>query len=109
MINIILEHIKANDAGIGLSLPYFALSELDLFIRMIADKEYSVAIAKQFEDIANLKSESSCRQALGTLRKHQFVLIDGKQRSVQLIKSDEIVAILEKLKSDIKAAISISN
>lgn len=109
VIDIIREHIKANNTGIGLSLPYFALSELDLFIRMIADKEYSVAIAKQFEDIANLKSESSCRQALGTLRKHQFVLIDGKQRSVQLIKSDEIVAILEKLKSDIKAAISISN
>lgn len=109
VIDIIREHIKANNTGIGLSLPYFALSELDLFIRMIADKEYSVAIAKQFEDIANLKSESSCRQSLGTLRKHQFVLIDGKQRSVQLIKSDEIVAILEKLKSDIKAAISISN
>lgn len=107
VIDIIREHIKANNTGVGLALPYFALMELGLFTRLIADKEYSVAIDRQYSDIENRKSESSCRQALGSLRKQQYVMIDGKQRSATLIQSDEIVTKLEKLKADITAAISI--
>ncbi len=108
VIDIIREHIKSNNTGIGLALPYFALFELDLFIRLIADKEYSVAIAKQYEDIANLKSESSCRQALGSLRKQQYVMIDGKQRLATLIDSDEIAPKLARLKKDIASALGIT-
>lgn len=108
VIDIIREHIKANNTGVGLALPYFALMELGLFTRLIADKEYSVAIDRQYSDIENRKSESSCRQALGSLRKQQYVMIDGKQRSATLIQSDEIVTKLEKLKADITAVISSS-
>lgn len=108
VIDIVREYVKANNTGIGLALPYFALAQLDLFIRMIADKEYSVAIAKQFEDIANLKSESSCRQALGSLRKQQYVMIDGKQRLATLIDSDEIAPKLARLKKDIASALGIT-
>ena len=108
VIDIIREHIKANNTGVGLALPYFALMELGLFTRLIADKEYSVAIDRQYSDIENRKSESSCRQALGSLRKHQYVMIDGKQRSGTLIESDEIVTKLEKLKADITAVLSSS-
>ena len=108
VIDIIREHIKTNNTGIGLALPYFALMELNLFTRLIADKEYSVAIDRQYSDIENRKSESSCRQALGSLRRQQYVMIDGKQRNATLIQSDEIVTKLEKLKADITAAISNS-
>ena len=102
------EQFKANNTGIGLELPYFALTQLNLFTRLIADKEYSVAIDRQYSDIENRKSESSCRQALGSLRKQQYVMIDGKQRSGTLIESDEIVTKLEKLKADITAVLPSS-
>lgn len=41
VITILRDYVKANNTGIGLALPYFALAQLDLFTRMIADKEYS--------------------------------------------------------------------
>ena len=87
VIDIIREHIKANNTGVGLALPYFALMELGLFTRLIADKEYSVAIDRQYSDIENRKSESSCRQALGSRCKQLYVKIDGRQRSATLIES----------------------
>ena len=107
VIDIIREHIKANNTGIGLALPYFALTQLSLFTRLIADKEYSVAIDRQYSDIENRKSESSCRQALGSLRKQQYVMIDGKQRSATLIESDDIAPKLARLKAEIASAIGI--
>lgn len=108
VITILRDYVKANNTGIGLALPYFALAQLDLFTRMIADKEYSVAVTRQYQDIANLKSESSCRQALGSLRKQQFVMIDGKQRNATLIESDEIAPKLARLKKDIASALGIT-
>lgn len=108
VITILRDYVKANNTGIGLALPYFALAQLDLFTRMIADKEYSVAVTRQYQDIANLKSESSCRQALGSLRKQQFVMIDGKQRNATLIESDEIAPKLARLKKDIASVLGIT-
>ena len=107
VIDIIREHIKANNTGVGLALPYFALMELNLFTRLIADKEYSVAIDRQYSDIENRKSESSCRQALGFLRKQQYVMIDGKQRNATLIESDDIAPKLARLKAEIASATDI--
>ena len=107
VIDIIREHIKTNNTGIGLALPYFALMELNLFTRLIADKEYSVAIDRQYSDIENRKSESSCRQALGSLRKQQYVMIDGKQRNATLIESDDIAPKLARLKAEIASATDI--
>ena len=108
VIDIIREHIKANNTGIGLALPYFVLMELNLFTRLIADKEYSVAIDRQYSDIENRKSESSCRQALGSLRKQQYVMIDGRQRNATLIESDDIAPKLERLKAEIASAVGIT-
>lgn len=108
VIDIIREHIKANNTGIGLALPYFVLMELNLFTRLIADKEYSVAIDRQYSDIENRKSESSCRQALGSLRKQQYVMIDGRQRNATLIESDDIAAKLARLKAEIASAVGIT-
>lgn len=106
VLDVIRKFIIDNNTGNGLALPYFALSELGLFKRMIDAKEYSVGITKQFEDIGNLKSESSCRQALGNMRKQQIVVIDGKQRNGILLESDEIAPKLEKLKNNIAGIIS---
>lgn len=104
VVNAIRKFIIDNNTGNGLALPYFALSELGLFKRLIDAKEYSAGITKQYEDIENLKSENSCRQALGNLRKQQFVIIDGKQRTGTLLESDGIAQKLEKLKSRISDA-----
>ncbi len=106
VLDVIRKFITDNNTGNGLALPYFALSELGLFKRMIDAKEYSVGIKKQFEGIGNLKSENSCRQALGNLRKQQFVVIDGKQRKGSLLESDEIAPKLEKLKNNIAEFLS---
>lgn len=102
VIDVIRKFIIDNNTGNGLALPYFALSEMGLFKRLIDAKEYSVGITRQYENIENLKSESSCRQALGNLRKQQFVTIDGKQRNGTLLESDDIAPKIEKLIAEIR-------
>jgi hypothetical protein len=61
VIELIRRFVISNNSGNGLALPFFALEQLELFVRLITDKEYSVGLTKQFADISNLKSESSCR------------------------------------------------
>jgi hypothetical protein len=103
---VIRRFVISNNSGNGLALPFFALEQLELFVRLITDKEYSVGLTKQFADIPNLKSESSCRQAIGAMRKSQFITIDGKQRTGALYESDEYSHLLAKLKEDILAEIN---
>jgi hypothetical protein len=106
VIEVIRRFIISNNSGNGLALPFFALEQLELFVHLITDKEYSVGLTKQFAGIPNLKSESSCRQAIGAMRKSQFITIDGKQRTGALYESDEYSHLLAKLKEDILAAIN---
>lgn len=103
VIEIIRKFIVNNNTGNGLALPYFALTQLGLFSRMVDNKEYSTGLMKQFEDIANLKSESSCRQAIGNLRKPQYVTVNGKTVLGILLESDEYALKLEDLKNRISA------
>lgn len=103
VIEIIRKFIINNNTGNGLALPYFALTQLGLFSRMIDNKEYSTGLMKQFEGIANLKSESSCRQAIGNLRKPQYVTVNGKTVQGTLLESDEYALKLEDLKTEISA------
>jgi len=105
VIEVIRRFVISNNTGNGLALPFFALEQLELYVRLITDKEYSVGLAKQFADIPSLKSESSCRQAIGLMRKSQYVTIDGKQRTGTLYESDEFSHKLSKLKEDIQAVI----
>lgn len=103
VIEIIRKFIINNNTGNGLALPYFALTQLGLFSRMVDNKEYSTGLIKQFEGIANLKSESSCRQAIGSLRKPQYVTVNGKTVQGTLLESDEYALKLEDLKTKISA------
>ena len=103
VIEIIREFIVNNNTGNGLALPYFALTQLGLFSRMVDNKEYSTGLMKQFESIANLKSESSCRQAIGNLRKPQYVTVNGKTVHGTLLESDEYTLKLEDLRTKISA------
>lgn len=103
VIEIIRKFIINNNTGNGLALPYFALTQLGLFSRMIDNKEYSTGLMKQFEGIANLKSESSCSQAIGNLRKPQYVAVNGKTVQGTLLESDEYALKLEDLKTKISA------
>lgn len=105
VIEIIRKFIINNNTGNGLALPYFALTQLGLFSRMVDNKEYSNGLMKQFEDITNLKSESSCRQAIGNLRKSQYVTVNGKTVQGTLLESDEYALKLEDLKTTILAVV----
>lgn len=104
VIAVIRQFVIANNTGNGLALPFFALEQLEFFTRAIDAKEYSTGLARQFADLGNLKSESSCRQALGNLRRQQFVIIGGKQCNGTLLESDEYAPKLEKLKADLSEA-----
>lgn len=104
VIGIIRKFIIANNTGYGLTLPYFALRDLGLFKGTIVDSEYSAGLALQFSDIEGLKGESSVRQALGKMRKQQYVVIDGKQTQGTLLQSDDYAPLLAQLKAEISKA-----
>lgn len=59
VMEVIRKFILDNNTGNGLALPYFALTQLGLFSRMVDNKKYSTGLMKQFEDVENLKSENS--------------------------------------------------
>lgn len=109
VIEVIRRFIIDNNTGNGLALPYFALTQLELFSRMVDNKEYSTGLLKQFEDIQNLKSESSCRQAIGNLRKQQYITVNGKMIQETLLESDEFGPLLKSLKEKISKAIKGEN
>lgn len=109
VIEVIRRFIIDNNTGNGLALPYFALTQLGLFSRMVDNKEYSTGLLKQFEGIQNLKSESSCRQAIGNLRKQQYITVNGKMTQGILLESDEFGPLLKSLKDKIFEAIKGEN
>lgn len=104
VIAVIRQFVIANYTANCLALPFFALEQLEFFTRVIDAKEYSTGLARQFADLGNLKSESSCRQALGNLRRRQFVIIGGKQCNGTLLESDEYAPRLERLKTALSEA-----
>lgn len=105
VISVIGQFIKEHNTGIGLAIPYYVLKELDLFKGLNAVKEYSMGLAMQFRDIGNLKSESSCRQAVAFLQKEQYVSVNGKMGNAPLIKSDEVTSMMEQLRNNILSAL----
>lgn len=104
VMGIIRKFIIANNTGYGLTLPYFALRDLGLLKGTIVDSEYSAGLALQFSDIEGLKGESSVRQALGKMRKQQYVVIGGKQSLGTLLQSDDYAPLLTQLKDEISKA-----
>ena len=64
-----------------------------------------MGLAMQFRDIGNLKSESSCRQAVAFLQKEQYVSVNGKMGNAPLIKSDEVTSMMEQLRNNILSAL----
>ncbi len=102
VIEVVRQFIIHNNTGNGLAMPYFALLELGLFDGPLTVTEYSNAIFRQFEDIENLKSHSSCRQALGAMLRPQPIILGGKNATGSLLESDIYAPIYEKLKEDIR-------
>mgnify|MGYP000772420749 CR=1 FL=1 len=70
---------------------------------MVDGNGYSIGLMKQFEDVENLKRESLCRQAIGNLRKQQYVIINERQEKGTLFESVEYASKLERLKAAILA------
>ena len=103
VIDVIRDFVITHNTSYGLALPYYALSELNLFCVLINAKEYSIALACEFSDIEGLKSESSCRQAIKWLKYEKHVKRDGKKQMLPLIESDEYHRQLQTLKSKISA------
>ena len=106
VIEIIRDFVITHNTSYGLALPYYALSELNLFVELINAKEYSIGLAREFSDIEGLKSESSCRQAIKWLKDEKQVERDGKMQMLPLIESDEYQRQLQTLKIKIIEAIN---
>ena len=106
VIEIIRDFVITHNTSYGLALPYYALSELNLFVELINAKEYSIGLAREFSDIEGLKSESSCRQAIKWLKDEKQVERDGKMQMLPLIESDEYQRQLQTLKIKITEAIN---
>ena len=107
VINVIRDFVITHNTSYGLALPYYALSELNLFVELIKAKEYSIGLAREFGDIEGLKSESSCRQAIKWLKDEKHVEHDGKMQMLPLIESDEYQRQLQTLKTKITEAINL--
>ena len=101
VIDVIRDFVITHNTSYGLALPYYALSELNLFTELINAKEYSTGLAREFSDIEGLKSESSCRQAIKWLKDEKHVERDGKMQMLPLIESDEYQRLLQTLKTKI--------
>ena len=99
VIDVIRDFVTTHNTSYGLALPYYALSELNLFCELINAKEYSISLAREFSDIEGLKSESSCRQAIKWLKDEKQVERDGKMQMLPLIESDEYQRQLQTLKT----------
>jgi hypothetical protein len=56
-MRVIRRFVISNNSSNGLALPFLALEQLELFVRLITDKKYSVGLTKQFADIPNLKRQ----------------------------------------------------
>ena len=106
VIDVIRNFVITHNTAYGLALPYYALSELNLFCELINAKEYSIGLVREFGDIEGLKSESSCRQAIKWLKDEKNVERDGKKQMLPLIESDEYQRLLQTLKSKISAVIN---
>ena len=104
VIDVIRDFVTTHNTSYGLALPYYALSELNLFCELINAKEYSISLAREFSDIEGLKSESSCRQAIKWLKDEKHVERDGKMQMLPLIESDEYQRQLQTLKTKITEA-----
>ena len=101
VIDVIRDFVITHNTSYGLALPYYALSELNLFTELINAKEYSTGLAREFSDIEGLKSGSSCRQAIKWLKDEKHVERDGKMQMLPLIESDEYQRQLQTLKTKI--------
>ena len=106
VIDVIRDFVITHNTAYGLALPYYALSELNLFRELVNAKEYSIGLAREFSDIEGLKSESSCRQAIKWLKDEKQVERDGKKQMLPLIESDEYQRLLQTLKKKISAVIN---
>ena len=106
VIDVIRDFVTTHNTSYGLALPYYALSELNLFTELINAKEYSTGLVREFSDIEGLKSESSCRQAIKWLKDEKQVERDGKMQMLPLIESDEYQRQLQTLKTKITEAIN---
>ncbi len=105
VIEVVRRFIIHNNTGNGLAMPYFALLELGLLDGPLTVTEYSNAIFRQFGDIGNLKSHSSCRQALGAMLRPQPIILGGKNATGSLLESDIYAPQYKKLKKDLKEVI----
>ncbi len=105
VLDIVRQFIIRNNTGNGLAMPYFALQQLNLFSGPLTSTEYSIGLIKQFGDIENLKSESSCRQALGAMSRPQPIVRNKKTITGSLLESDMYATVFEDLKKEIQTVL----
>lgn len=105
IIDVLRKFLISQNTANGQALSYYALTQLEL-LTVKTDKEFSVGMVKEFGDIPTLKSESAIRQAISQLRREQYITVNQKMRIGRLLDSDEYAPVLQRLKADIKAALT---
>lgn len=104
VISVIREHIKQNKSGVSIALTFVALKELGIITGINYDVEYYYALSLQFKDFKELRSESSCKHALGDVQKTKWIYKDGRQCKGRLHEDDKYAPLYNMLLQKLRSA-----
>lgn len=90
VLSVIREYIERNNVGIPIALTFVALRELGILVDVNNNVEYYHALALQFPDFKDLRSESSYKHALGEVQRVQKIYKDDKYASLYNTLVDKI-------------------
>lgn len=106
VLSVIRKYIEQNNAGIPIALTFVALRELGILADVNNNVEYYYALALQFPDFKDLRSESSCKHALGEAQRVQKIYKDGRQCDGRLHEDDKYAPLYSTLLKRLKEAIA---
>lgn len=106
VLSVIRKYIEQNNAGIPIALTFVALRELGILADVNNNVEYYHALALQFPDFKDLRSESSCKYALGEVQRVQKIYKDGRQCDGRLHEDDKYAPLYSTLLKRLKEAIA---
>lgn len=103
ILSYIRKFIIGHPSAMCQALPYFVLKDMPLRLTLDNGVEYGIALAKQFHEVKELRSDHSIRQAVGKLAGKETLMLvkDGKMQMCRYIESDEYQKLLGLLRDDL--------
>ena len=107
MLSYIRKFVIGHPSAMHQALPYFVLKDMPLRLTLNNGVEYGIALAKQFPEVKELRSDHSIRQAVGKLAGKETLMLvkDGKMQMCRYIESDEYQKLLGLLRDDLSKLI----